>query len=109
MSRARTWLQRIPVRFDPLNITRVRNLRVSVRLSASHLRDDRKGRLPSCSDAATTSRSRWVLSLQRARWNTDPAVDQRWSFMQVAADASIIRVFLAGIMPGLLLIALFSG
>ena len=27
----------------------------------------------------------------------------------VAADASIIRVFLAGIIPGLLLMALFSG
>ena len=107
---ARRGCSRMPGPADAHHHPRLRHLRLGLRLVGRHLRHHRQGRAcPNCSGAATTRRI--ALGSLATAGTLGILIPPSITMVvyAVAADASIIRIFLAGFLPGFLLMALFSG
>ena len=98
----RPWLNRVPGPADAHHHPRLRHLRLGVGLVGRDLRHHLQGRAARAASAAATTRSS-----RSARWPPrgtlgiliPPSITM--VVYAVAADASIIRIFLAGFLPGL--------
>ena len=104
------WLGWLPGRLMHVNVLALRHLRHGVGLVRRDLRDDRQGRAAGAASAAATTRR--PASARSCGAGTlgillPPSIIM--VVYAVAAEVSILKVFLAGFLPGLLLMALFSG
>ena len=104
------WLQPHSRPADAHDHPRLRHLRLGLGLVGGDLRDDRQGRAARARCGAATTRTIALGSLATAGTLgilIPPSITM--VVYAVAADASIIRIFLAGFLPGFLLMGLFSG